>query len=824
MTRSEPVPPPPAVPPLVDAWVLGYDGLDPGREGLREALCALGNGLFVTRGAAEEAEADGVHYPGTYVAGGYDRLASEVAGHTVVNEDLVNFPNWLALTFRPEDGDWFRPGTVEILTYRQELHLRDGVLVRRLRIRDAKGRVTAVESRRLVSMSSPHLAAIDCRITPDNWSGELRIRSELDGSVTNSGVARYRQLAGRHLRALGAAAVAPEGVHLLVETSQSRIQVAEAARTRLYGTKGRIEPERRILDDRPARIGEELRLAVAQGETVRAEKVVALYSSRDRGIGEPGTEARLAIGDAPGFEELLADHRLAWQALWRRYDVEIGTGSPADDLAREQLVLRLHIFQLLQTVSTHTVGLDVGAPARGLHGEAYRGHVFWDEIFIFPFYNFRTPAITRSLLLYRFYRLDAARENARGAGYAGAMYPWQSSSDGREATQQLHLNPLSGRWDPDWSRLQRHIDGAVVYNLWRYYEATGDRAFLLHYGAEVVLEIARFWSSIARWNERTGRYEITGVMGPDEYHEKYPDAETGGLRNNAYTNVMAVWCLLRALDVLEDVGQSHRVELMARLHIDADELKRWDDISRRMTIPFHDDRIISQFEGYERLEDFDWPAYRGRYGDVERLDRIIKAEGDTPDRYKVSKQADVNMLFYLLGADGLRSLFDRLGYPFDDEVLPRNIAYYVERTSHGSTLSKMVFASVVHELDCDEGCRLFLEALRADVDDLQRGTTPEGIHLGAMAGTVAIVLHRYAGVRLVEGGVMLSPEMPARLRHLRFRVHWRGRWLDVDLTTERLRVTVDRDRPEPVPVAVHDEWHRVDPGAVLEVELTARGG
>lgn len=824
MTRTEPTTPPPAAPPVVDPWVVAYDGFDPAREGLREALCALGNGLFVTRGAAEEAEADGVHYPGTYVAGGYNRLASEVAGHTVVNEDLVNFPNWLVLAFRPEEGDWIRPGAVEILAYRQELHLRDGVLVRRLRVRDGRGRITAIESRRLVSMSSPHLAAIDCRITPENWSGELRIRAELDGSVTNSGVARYRQLAGRHLRVLGTAAVAPEGIYLLVETSQSRIQVAEAARTRLHGADGRLEPERRILVDRPARIGEELRVAVAEGQTVRVEKLVALYTSRDRGIGEPGAEARLAIGGAPGFEELLVDHRLAWQALWRRYDVEIGTGGADGALAREQLILRLHIFQLLQTVSPHTIGLDVGAPARGLHGEAYRGHVFWDELFIFPFYNFRTPAITRSLLLYRYYRLDAAREGARAAGYAGAMYPWQSGSDGREATQELHLNPLSGRWDPDWSRLQRHINAAIVYNLWRYYEATGDRAFLIHYGAEMVLEIARFWSSIARWDERSGRYEITGVMGPDEYHEKYPDAETGGLRNHAYTNAMAVWCLLRALDVLDEVGQSRRAELLARLHIDADELERWDHISRRMTIPFHGDRIISQFEGYERLEDFDWPAHRARYGDIARLDRILKAEGDTPDRYKVSKQADVNMLFYLLGADELRTLFDRLGYPFDDEVLPRNIAYYVERTSHGSTLSKMVYASVIHELDCEEGCRLFLEALRTDVDDLQRGTTPEGIHLGAMAGTVAIVLHRYVGVRLTEDGVMLAPDMPSLLRHLRFRVHWRGRWLDIDLTAERVRITADRDRADPVPVGVRDAWHRLGPGEALEVELTARGG
>jgi len=813
-------PAPTAVPAgALDPWVLAYDGFDPEQEGLREALCALGNGIFVTRGAAEEADADGVHYPGTYMAGGYNRLASEVAGRTVVNEDLVNLPNWLPLSFRPDDGDWLDLARVEILSYRQELHLRDAVLLRRFRVRDAKGRVTAVATRRIVSMAAPNLAAIDYRITPENWSGTLHIRSELDGSVVNAGVARYRQLANRHLEVLATGAVAPEGVYLLVQTTQSRIQVAEAARTRLYRGAERVEPERRLSEPRPARVGEELRVEAIRGQTLRVEKVIALYSSRDRGISEPGAEARMQIGAAPGFEDLFAAHRLAWHALWRRYDIEIDERASQDGPTRVQLILRLHILHLLQTISPNTVGLDVGAPVRGLHGEAYRGHVFWDELFILPFYSLRTPAITRSLLLYRYHRLGSARELARQEGYLGAMYPWQSGSDGREATQQIHLNPLSGRWDPDWSHLQRHVNAAIVHNIWRYYEATGDREFLLDYGAEMVLEIARFWASIADWNAERGRYEITGVMGPDEYHEKYPGATTGGLANNAYTNVMAVWCLLRALDVLAEVGETRRAELMARLDLTAEDLERWDHITRAMVIPFHGDGILSQFEGYEALEEFDWEGYRARYGNIERLDRILKAEGDTPDRYKVSKQPDAMMLFYLLEGRELREIFRRLGYPFDESLVRRTIAYYMERTSHGSTLSKMIIASVMHRLDREEGYRLFRDALRSDVDDIQRGTTPEGIHLGAMAGTVATVLQRYAGVELRRDGVRFAPEPPEPLRHLRFRVQWRGRWVDIDLTHERLRVLADRDLPEPLPVAVREVWYRIEPGAVLDVPL-----
>ena len=809
----------PAVPGS-DPWVLRYDGFDPSREGLREALCALGNGVFVTRGAATEATAGDVHYPGTYVAGGYNELASEIAGRTVVNEDLVNFPNWLRLTFRPEGGEWLDLGGVALLAYRQELDLQAGMLTRRFRFRDARGRETTVEECRLVHMQQPHLAAIDYRITGENWTGPIRVRSILDGSVTNAGVARYRQLASHHLEPVGSGAVAPEGVYLVVRTTQSRLELAGAARTRLYRGEERLDGERLLLEE-PGSIGEELRAEVALGEPLRVEKVVALYRSRDRGIGDPALEARLAIARAGDFEELAASHRLAWQALWRRFDLEIEPVPDGEDetLGRAQLILRLHIFHLLQTVSPHTVGLDVGVPARGLHGEAYRGHVFWDELFILPFYQLRVPSITRSLLLYRYHRLGAARELARQAGFAGAMYPWQSSTGGREATQELHLNPLSGHWDPDHSRLQRHVNAAMVYNLWEYWRATGDRTFLQDYGAEMVLEIARFWASLASWSEARGRFEILGVMGPDEYHEKYPGAPVGGLRNNAYTNVLAVWCLIRALDVLEEVGASRRAELLAMLRLDEDELARWDEISRRMFVPLLGGGVIEQFEGYSRLRELDWEAYRARYGNIARLDRILKAEGDSPDAYQVSKQADATMLFFLLEESELRALFERLGYPYEGDMLHRNLEYYMPRTSHGSTLSTVVFASVAHHLDCAVGCRLFLTALRSDIEDVQGGTTAEGIHLGAMAGTVGIVLRRYAGVSLGPDGVHFEPNLPAILPHLRFRVHWRDRWLDALLTRGRIRLTADRDRPEPVPALVRGRKVLVQPGEPVELPI-----
>ena len=275
------------------------------------------------------------------------------------------------------------------------------------------------------------------------------------------------------------------------------------------------------------------------------------------------------------------------------------------------------------------------------------------------------------------------------------MFPWQSGTEGREETQVVHLNPLSGRWEADLSHNQRHVNAAIFYNVWHYYQVTEDLAFLGSYGAELMLEIARFWASIARFDPERGRYEIHGVMGPDEFHEKYPGAERGGLRNNAYTNVMVAWLCGIAVEVLSLVPAHSAETLRERLGIEDDEVSRWDDMSRRMFVPFHEDGIISQFEGYEQLEELDWAAYREKYGNIQRLDRILRAEGDDPNRYKVSKQADTVMLFFLFAPDELHGLFERLGYGYGADTLRKNVAYYDQRTSHGSTLSFVTYAGAL---------------------------------------------------------------------------------------------------------------------------------
>jgi alpha,alpha-trehalase len=798
-------------------WSLVYNEFKPEQEALREALCTLGNGYFASRGAAPEAQADGVHYPGTYLAGGYNRLKTEFSGRVIENEDLVNLPNWLPLGFRVPGEAWFDLREVEILDFLQELDLKAGFLLRQVRFRDSQGRATALRQRRLVHMQHFHLAGLETELTAENWNGTLEIRSALDGRVVNANVARYQQLNNRHLEFVESAALDPEVIFLKVRTNQSHIEVALAARLRLFRGSEQIPVVLQTLEEE-GYIAQGCAVELREGETLRLEKVIALYTSRDRAISECGLAAGNAVCRAPDFAELLATQARLWEMLWDRFDLE-PVHADVNDAGHTACILRVHIFHLLQTTSPSIVDLDVGVPARGLHGEAYRGHIFWDELFIFPFLNLRIPEITRALLMYRYRRLAAARRAAREAGYRGAMYPWQSGSDGREESQEMHLNPRSNRWIPDNSRRQRHVNAAIVYNIWQYFQVTGDIEFLSFFGAEMILEIARFWASIASYNPKLDRYEILGVMGPDEYHEAYPDAETAGLNNNAYTNLMAVWVLCRALELPRVLPPERFHDLWRLLGLHQEELTHWEEVSRKMRIVFHEDGIISQFEGYDQLLEFDWESFRQKFINIQRLDRLLEAEGDSPNRYKVSKQADVLMLFYLFSSEELRELFGRLDYEFHYKTIPDNVNYYLQRTAHGSTLSNVVHAWVLARLDRTGSSRFFSEALESDVADIQGGTTPEGIHLGAMAGTVDLVQRAYSGIEMRRDTLWLNPALPIDIKELRMSIRYRGHSLQLHITQEFVRVAARESKLGPINVGFREEIHSLAGGGRLEFLL-----
>ena len=790
-----------------DAWILAYDQFDPALEGAREALCTLGNGYWGTRGSAPGSIADGVHYPGTYLAGVYNRLSSDVGGRVVENEHLVNAPDWTSLLIRPHGGTAYVQGCAEMLSCHQVLDLAGGVLTRVCRYRDDRGRTTRVTSKSLVHASQQHLAVLETTVEAEDWSGPLVVRSGVDGRVANRNVASDRLLADRHLEPVAAREVDSETVLLDVVTTQSRVHIAMAARTRVTFS-GSDEPqvERRLVDEEAAYVGQEFVLELRVGQPVTIEKVVAVATSRDPAASSTVLSAIDRVTRAPSAADLLGTHQAAWKLLWERFGVDVKAGQ------RQSLALNLNTFHVLQTVAAAAPDLDAGVGARGLHGEGYRGHVFWDEMFVYPMLTLRRPDLTRALLRYRHRRLDQARAAARDAGYDGAMFPWQSGSDGREETPDELYNPRTEGWMPDNSHLQRHVGLAIAYSVWQYYQATADIAYLMDVGGETMIEVTRFFASLTTYDAVEDRFDISGVMGPDEFHDGHPGAPGQGIGNNSYTNVMFAWLIGRTLEAVDLLAGQDCTALGDTLVLRPGERERWDHIAQRLRVPFHTDGIISQFEGYEQLPELDWEAYRERYGDIRRLDLILSAEGDSPNNYRLSKQADVLMLFYLFSAEELRGLLESMGYSLPPETIPRTVNFYLARTSNGSSLSHLVHSWVLARTDRHRSWSLFTQALEGDLDDSRDVATREGVHLGAMAGTVDLVLRCYAGLEIRDDVLRLHPSLPPELPNAAFHISYRGQPITVELTRTQARVRLHPHSGDPITVCIEDQLRVLAPG------------
>jgi len=767
-----------------DSWKLEYFDYDTKKERSREALLTVGNGYFGTRGAMEETDANNINYPGTYIAGVYNRLVTRVSEKDIENEDFVNCPNWLPVRFKIEDGSWIDINKVEILDIHRRLDFKTGLFSREMTIKDEEGNISRIESERFVSMDNPHVAALRYRIIPQNYSGNITFWSALNGAIENTGVERYKALQSIHLKSAEQGSDG-EIVFLKVKTVQSEIEIAESARLRLT-KNGKFINDNLVHTTESGMVFSFGDQYIDKGDIFQLEKVVAVFTTREE---RNPLISSLSVAKAVGtFDELLEASAVRHQKIWNEIDIKL------EGNRLSQKLLRMHLYHLMVSASPHNEKLDAGVTARGLHGEAYRGHIFWDELFILPFYNIHFPKTARSLLMYRYRRLDKAREYAREYGYKGAMFPWQSGSDGSEETQTIHLNPVSGEWGPDHSSLQRHISLAVAFNVWEYYHITNDKEFLEQYGLEIFLEVCRFWESKTKWDEKTGRYSIDGVMGPDEFHEKYPNTEKGGLKDNAYTNIMVAWLFKTAGRLLNEISDKANENLSKSIGFQEEELVRWNKIRKKLRLVISDDGIIAQYDGYFELKELDWDAYRKKYGNVYRMDRLLKAEGKSADAYKVAKQADMLMTFYNLEKEEVDALLEDMDFHLPEDYLQRNLKYYLARTSHGSTLSRVVHARLAQMVgDSKLSWKLFSDALSSDFNDIQGGTTGEGIHAGVMAGTIMIALNTYGGINLKNEQLQINPELPDSWEKLQCRLQFKETAFQLEIAHREVKVSADRD-------------------------------
>ena len=796
-----------------------------------QALQTVGNGYFCTRGAdyEERPGTDSWGYAGTYFSTIRNTRESVIEGQAVFNEDLVNGINWLPLTFKIDDGDWFRPHASDLLRYEKDLDFNDGVFTRLLAFRNSDGRETQVVARHCVSMADKHLAAVEYSVTPLNYSGVIVVKAGLHADHINDGVGRYAKLDQQHLERIAEGGEADGSFFVSVQTNPSPLpgkslkpaEITAAARVVVELDGDRQQPRFEI-ETADRRVDASFRQNVKQGQTLAVHKLVGLHTQKG-GIGKPGTldEAHGTIADLASFSSVLEPSALKWAQIWEK----AGIGVAGDRLGQQ--ALNLATYHLFVMGSEHN---DGGIGPRGLTGETYRGHEFWDDMLYYPGISLQHPRITRSLLGHRYHGLDAAREAARKHHYQGAMFPWQAGIDGDEQTQTTRFNPVSGKWDPDNSCRQRHVSLAIAFNVLDFLETTGDAQFR-GMGVEMVLDICRFFASMCVRDPQTGRYSIDGVMGPNEFHE---GKNKMGIKDNAYTNIMLAWTLEKAEQLVTALKAADPPALATayrNMGVTEEEManayEHWQKIRQRLSLNINAEGVIANHADWFDLKGPDdvkgiEVEQDGKVQDLfsivyqpGRSDRRIRAVGMDPDDYQVQKQADTLMAYYNLGPDEVRRVAGMMGYELPEDHLLKNISHHLPRTSHGSTLSFITHAMVLANAGkTADSWEFYRQALISDLADIQGGTTAEGIHLGVMGGCLKGVVTNFAGMNWQGGILSIHPGLPEIWESLKFSVLIRGDRYHIEASGDDLKLRVSREahtlpQKENVAIVVADREHVV---------------
>jgi kojibiose phosphorylase len=484
------------------------------------------------------------------------------------------------------------------------------------------------------------------------------------------------------------------------------------------------------------------------------EKIVSIYTSRD--VEDAAQAAWTAIEDAPGYASLLASHEAAWAEVWRGSDVVI-EGDPD-----AQLAVRYNLFQTLIAAPRRDERASI--PAKSLSGFGYRGHIFWDtEIYVLPLFTFTQPELARNLLSYRYHTLPGARRKAASNGFQGAMFAWESAATGEEVTPKVVPDPLGEELVRIWTgEREQHISADVTYAVWQYWWATGDDEWMRKGGAQIVLETALLWASRVEYDAERGRYELTDVIGPDEYHER--------VDNNAFTNRMVQWHMHVALQVVAWLRGRHpdrARSLEHELGLTPEKLAQWADIAERMYVPYDAERgLIEQFDGFFELEGVNLHDYEPR---SQSMQAVLGIEG--VNRAQVLKQADVLMLLYMLGD------------AYSQRTLQTNWDYYAPRTDHtyGSSLDPAIHAILACSLDRPQ--EAYAHLMRAALVDLSdtRGNTADGIHAASAGAIWPVLAFGFAGIQMGRGGPVANPVLPDHWTRLKLRLLHLGKWYDFDL-------------------------------------------
>ncbi|CAI3545659.1 glycoside hydrolase family 65 protein [Clostridium neonatale] len=722
-----------------------------------ETTFSLSNGYIGTRGTFEEDYDFDLNtgLEGNFINGFYEEENIKYGewnfGFPTESQSLLNLPNCKIIQLMIDDELFnMRSGKVE--SYKRTLHMDEGVLSRELVWTSPKGKKLKIDIRRFVSFTNKNLLEIQYKVQPLNFSGNISFLSKINGDVENH-TRKTNPLVdyGPFGRRLMADEVQAENEILYYEgtTLNSKLSMA-------CGCKHYLNTNYNVSKVKKDKYSCEIMFSTngIKDEEVIFEKYVIYTSSIDieKEKMKKFVLDKLAIASEDGYDYAEKIQKEYMQKLWKNADIEI------EGDTKLQQGIRFNLFHIMQSAARDG---KTGMGAKGLSGEGYEGHYFWDtEMYVIPVFVYTNPELAKSLLDYRYNTLNEARDRAKILGHIkGALYPWRTIN-GKEASTYFPLGTA-----------QYHINADIAYAFKLYVDSTGDYDYLIDKAAEVLCETARVWADVGCFAEsRDNKYCICAVTGPDEYNAI--------VDNNFYTNLMArenIKDALWALDKIKELNEGAYNNLIDKLGIESDELELWKKIADNMYFPYDKKREIYPLDdGFMIRKPWDDSK-------IPEDKRHLLYENYHPlfiFRQRMSKQADAILGMYL---------HSNL---FTTEELKRNYDFYQEVTLHHSSLSTCIFGILASQVGYhEEAYTYFSQSARMDLDDYHNNFYA-GIHAANMAGTWQGIVNGFAGLRTNKGVLEFNPTIPTNWNGYRFKVSYKGRVIDIHIRHDEIKITL----------------------------------
>lgn len=721
-------------------WVITEEKFSVLLQGKCEAIFCLGNGYMGMRSATEE------KYPyqtrNTFVAGTFNKFdANEVT-------ELPNVADALEIEIFI-DNEPFSLQLGQVIAYSRTLNLKTGEVSRNIIWKNTTGKVFTINSKRFVSQDNLHLFCSSVTISCTNDVADIKIVSGINGQMSNSGAQHFHEGEKRIF----------EGkiIQMTSKTTESKINFVHHSAHKTFLNNKEIDVDQHFGMDR-RKVFITYNLHLQKGIEFKFDKINSIHTSRDIEFIRKTKEEIVAISFEDfarswklGYEVLFEKNVQNWLSFWQNQDIKVVSKNEI-----EQLAIRFAIYHLKVMTPSHDARMGIGA--KGLSGEGYKGHSFWDtELFMLPYFTFSQPEKARKLLEYRYHTLAGARKKAKENGFKGAMYPWESAwmDDGEVTPVWGAADIITGEATKIWSGfIEQHITSDVSFGVWQYFKITNDIDFMEKYGYEILLDTGIFWGSRFQWNEDKQRYHIENVIGPDEYKEH--------INNDAFTNHTAFWCVENAIFFYNDLKESKPDVfkiLNQKLNLD-EEIEILKEKLVKLYIPEpNQELVIPQDDTYLLLDDIDLTKYKNQKH-VGSL--FMDYSLSQVNKMQVSKQASVVMLMYLLE------------HKFSKEIKTANFNYYEPRTLHDSSLSLSTHAIVAADMgELEMSYKLFQKAIEIDLGPNMK-SSDHGIHGASIGGIWQIMINGFAGLRLMDGVLRIEPKLPETIAEMSFNIFWKG--------------------------------------------------